>query len=327
MILRLMAAAIFVTIAFVSFSTLAPTPALAAKCGGLNQKACPPLKKGPECNKWLMKVKKICRPCGALNQRACPPLKKGPVCKPWLMKVKKVCKPCGGLNQKACPVLAQGKTCKPGLRRKAGRCVKDDSKRAILAKAKKSAQKLRPLLRSLGNAVKKISNGRTIKEIQQAFKDKRPDKITLILAKARTRATANALKKAGFRSLTLGISSAAGLAVGYARETGGVTNVDGTTPAKLYVSKTWSGGIQLGVGNDLVLSAYTANPGRIAGKSWAAIGNFDVGSGLGVVLYYDKRSLLITGVSVGVGIGSVGAGGAVGEATTTICPARACDRL
>ena len=327
MLSRGMAAAIFLAAAFVSMSTLASTPALAAKCGGLNQKACPPLKKGPVCKKWLRKVKKVCRPCGARNQRACPALKKGPVCKPWLMKVKKTCKPCGGLRQKACPALAKGRPCKPGLRRKAGRCVKDDSKRAILSKAKKSAQKLKPLLRALGTAVRKITNARTIKEIKQAFKDKRPERIALILAKARTRATAKALKKAGFRSLTLGISSAAGLAVGYARETGGVTNVDGTTPAKLYVSKTWSGGVQLGVGNDLVLSAYTSNPGRIAGKSWAAIGNYDVGSGLGVVLFYDKRSLLITGVSVGVGIGSVGAGGAVGEATTTICPARACNRL
>lgn len=322
-----MAAAIFLAVTFVSITMLAPTPALAAKCGGLNQKACPALNKGPVCQKWLTKVKKICRPCGGRNQRACPPLKKGAVCKPWLRKVKKVCKPCGSLNQKACPALAKGKPCKPGLRRKAGRCVKDDSKRAIKNKAKKSAQKLKPLLRSLGTALKTISSARTIKDIRQAFKEKRPEKIAGILARARTRAMTNALKKAGFRSLTLGISSAAGLAVGYARETGGVTNVDGTTRAKLYVSKTWSGGIQLGVGNDLVLSAYTANPGGIAGKSWAAIGNYDVGSGLGIVLFYDKRSLLITGVSVGVGIGSVGAGGAVGEATTTICPARACNRL
>lgn len=289
---RRMVSAIFLTVAF----AIAPTPALAAKCGGLNQKACRALKKGPVCQKWLRKVKKICRPCGDLNQRACP-------------------------------LLAKGKPCKPGLRKKARRCVKDDPKRAILAKARTSAKTLKPLLRSLGSVAKKIGNPRTIKEIKQAFKDKRPNKIHAIIKSAQTRAVTDGLKKEGFRSLTLGISSAASLAVGYSREAGAVTNIDATPPARLYVSKTWSGGIQFGVGNDLVLSAYTANPDSINGKSWAAIGNFDVGSGLGIVLYYDQQSLLLTGISVGVGIGSAGAGGAVGEATTTICPAKACNKL
>lgn len=277
-----------------------PLPANAANCGGVNQKACPALKKGPQCNQWLAKVKKICRPCG-------------------------------GLHQKACPVLKKGKPCKPGLKWKLGKCVKKvakgNFKTRILQNARRTSTRLKPLIRKIGQVIKTLNKNKTFADIRSAFKTGRPDKAARIVQRLKKQIGKRALLKAGFRTLTLGISSNAGVGVAFARETGVAADVNERLPAKLFVSKTWSGGVQAMVGNDVVISAYSDNNNRINGKSWAAIGSFDVGSGLGLVIYYDKKTFEPKGLTVAIGAGSVGGGGAVGRADTALCPSRACNKV
>lgn len=112
------------------------TPALAKNCGGLNQRACPVLKRGPQCDRGLKKVKGFCRrvaprpqSCGGLNQRACPALKRGPRCQPGLKRIQGFCRKvatqpqrCGGYNQRACPPLKRGPRCGSGLYNFKGWC-------------------------------------------------------------------------------------------------------------------------------------------------------------------------------------------------------------
>ncbi len=292
--------AIFVGLVALSVITAGAKPAAAASCGGLNQKVCPVFKKGPQCHKWLHNVSKKCRPCG-------------------------------GLNQKACPIFTKGKACKPGLKWKLGKCVrkaqKVDKKAKILANARKTTRRLKPLLRKIGRVIKAINKNNAVKDIKDAFKTGRPDKVALVIQRIQRQIGKRALQKAGFRTVTLGISSGVGVGVAYARETGVAGDVNETRPPKLFVSKTWSGGIQAMVGNDVVISVYTDPNYRINGKSWTAIGSFDVGTGLGLVIYYDQKTFEPKGLTVAVGAGSVGGGGAVGRADTSICPSRACNKV
>ncbi len=117
-----------------------PQSALAKSCGGLNQRACPILKKGPQCDRGLRKVRGVCvrakskpkpiriiRPkpkkCGGLNEPACPLLKRGAPCKSGLANIRGICVRCGGLNQLACPPLKKGPQCQRGLIKINGRCI------------------------------------------------------------------------------------------------------------------------------------------------------------------------------------------------------------
>ncbi len=267
--------------------------------------------------------------CGGLNQKACPIFKKGPVCRSWLTKVGKHCRPCGGLNQRACPVVKKGKSCKSGLKWKLGKCVKGKKsvKGKLLKNAKQHAQRLKPLIRQIASTLRRVNNKSTIRRLKRALKSKNPLEIQRTIHELQQQALQNAIYKAGFRTMTVGIQSSAAIAGGYGRETGAAQAVKGNNRASLYVSKTYFGGVIVGVGNDLVISAFTDQPINIGGALYAAIGNFDVGSGVGLVLWYDKRTFRIKGLSVGIGVGSVGAGGAVGHGTTYLCPSRACEKV
>ena len=267
--------------------------------------------------------------CGGLNQKACPIFKKGGRCKSWLTTVRGKCRPCGGQNQRACPITKKGKACKRGLKWKLGKCIKPKQsvKKKLLKDAKIRAQRFKPMIKTIANALRRVGNKQMIRRLKAALKSKNPNRIRNVIQDMQTRAVRIALQKAGFRTLAVGVQSSISVAGGYGRETGVATPVNGRGHTPLYVSKTYFGGIILGVGNDLVMSAFSDNPNNIDGSLYAAIGNFDVGSGVGVVLWYDKRTLLIKGVSVGIGIGSVGAGGAVGHGTTYLCPSRACNKV
>lgn len=109
-----------------AFQFTSISAANAAPCGGLNQKACPPLKPGPQCGAWLTKVNKFCRPCGGRNQRACPVLKAGKTCKPGLSRRSGRCvrlSPCGGINQRTCTKRERLFACNKGLEKRNGRCI------------------------------------------------------------------------------------------------------------------------------------------------------------------------------------------------------------
>ncbi len=267
--------------------------------------------------------------CGGHNQKVCSVFKKGGMCRNWLTNVRGVCRPCGGQNQRACPITKKGKACKRGLKWKLGKCVKPKQsvKKKLLRDARTQAQRFKPMIRTIANTLRRVGNKQMIRRLKAALKSKDPNRIRSVIQDMQTRAVQTALQKAGFRTLSVGVQSSVSVAGGYGRETGLALPVNQRGRAPLYVSKTYFGGVILGVGNDLVMSAFTDNPNNVGGALYAAIGNFDVGSGVGVVLWYDKRTLLIKGVSVGIGIGSVGAGGAIGHGTTYLCPSRACNKV
>ena len=199
--------------------------------------------------------------CGGHNQKVCPIFKKGGMCKSWLTNKRGVCRPCGGQNQTACPITKKGKACKRGLKWKLGKCVKPKQsvKKNLLKNAKNHAQRFKPMINTIANTLRRVGNKQMVRRLKAALKSKNPNRIRNVIQDMQTRAVLNALQKAGFRTLAVGVQSSIAIAGGYGR-------------APLYVSKTYFGGVILG-------------------------------------------------------IGSVGAGGAVGHGTTHLCPSRACIKV
>ena len=117
--------------------------AIAANCGGLNQRACKVFERIPSCNRGLVERGGRCvarpRPptqpivCGGLNQRACKVFERVPSCNRGLVERggRCVARPrpptqpivCGGLNQRACKVFERIPSCNRGLVERGGRCV------------------------------------------------------------------------------------------------------------------------------------------------------------------------------------------------------------
>jgi len=118
--------------------------------------------------------------------------------------------------------------------------------------------------------------------------------------------------------MTVGIASSGAVLYGRAIETGASLDANRQRAPRLYQSTVESLGIQVQVGNDLVMSGFISANDAIGGRAYGATGNFDVGSGTGVTLWYDVRTLALIGFSVGMGIGSVGGGGAFLDANTTV---------
>jgi hypothetical protein len=259
-------------------------------------------------------------PCGGLNQRACPLLKKGPQCGQWLVNVNKFCRPCGGLNQRACPIIAKGPTCKPGLSRKNNMCVEAKSTAAskILNDAKRRAQQLKPLINNLAALVRTIGRSKMAR-IKALLKAKKPDDVRKVIeSTGDIAATYMLMKRLGFNTMTVGIESSGSIGVGYARETGASLDINKRARPRLYVTNSFFGGVIANVGNDIAISAYKSGNGAIGGPALGALGSFDVGTGVGITIWYNKVTLQAIGVSVNVGIGNVGAGGAVVDAKTTV---------
>jgi hypothetical protein len=127
-------------------------PAQAKNCGGYNQKACPVIRPGPQCDRWLRNVRGRCLRCGGVNQRACAALKSGPQCRSGLRKVRSRCLRlvCGGLNQSGCPGFNK---CDRGLvySLRTKRCGKSKFMAAIAGAAGKIAQTSKLCKRLLGS--------------------------------------------------------------------------------------------------------------------------------------------------------------------------------
>jgi hypothetical protein len=289
----------------------------AASCGGPNRHACKkfpnPFK--PFCDQWLRNVNGICRPCGGNNQQSCMVASKGTVCKQWLRRVDGTCRPCGQRRQPACPITAGGPTCKSPLIASHGLCVTkaDASKIArVLDESRQRAQKLKPLIDDVAALLRRIGNGRTISDIQNFAKANKPDNIRAILLQdPQISATFALMRNFGFNATTLGVESSISFGGGYARETGGSIDLSGHKRTRLYAANSFFGGLIANVGNDIVISAYTAQNDRVDGQLLGAYGSFDVGSGVGVTIWYNTQTFVAQGLSVNIGIGNVGAGGAV----------------
>ena len=135
--------------------------------------------------------------CGGLNQKACPIFKKGGRCKSWLTTVKGKCRPCGGQNQRACPITKKGKACKRGLKWKLGKCSKPKQsvKNKLLKDAKKSAQRFKPMIKTIANTLKRVGNKQTIRRLKTALKSKNPNRIRNVIQDMQTQSRSHRFTK------------------------------------------------------------------------------------------------------------------------------------
>jgi hypothetical protein len=263
--------------------------------------------------------------CGGLNQQACKkfPNPLQPACQQWLHDVKGVCHPCGGQREQACPILAKGPPCKPPLSTTHGVCVtKEDAGKIarISSQSKQHAQKWKPLINQMVALLRRIGNSKTKSNVSNFAKAHKPERIRDLINQDPTApAVAALMRQLGFNSMTLGIESSVSFVGGYARETGGSFETDLHTPgAKLYATNSFFGGIIANVGNDLVISAYTAHYDQVGGQLIGAVGSFDIATGVGVTIWYNTRTFEANGVSVNIGIGNIGGGGAFAFADTKV---------
>lgn len=266
-------------------------PSQAKSCGGLNQKACAFFKKGPECDAWLYKSHGRCRPCGSKGQRNCPILKRGRACKPGL-----------GIRHGRCVAASQT------FWGRVGHAFTPHSLDRAKAEAKKRARAVKPIVDTL---MRVMPRGREAKDIIMAIqrKDARAAQ-NILLNKPGMRDAFRQMRRAGFRSATVGIESSAAYGVGAGHETGISIDLDLRNPPRLYTMTSLAGGYYFGGGNDLVISALRPRNDRIGGHAIGTAAEFDVGSGGGVNMWFAPKPFDFAGFSVGIGIGSVGGGGA-----------------
>jgi hypothetical protein len=263
-------------------------------------------------------------PCGGLNQPVCKkfPNPLNAQCGQWLRNVSGYCRPCGGRNQQACAVLAKGPVCRPGLERRGGTCVaaRADLKDRMLADARQRARRLKPLIDGMAAFARGFDRGKTAR-LRAAVKARNAGTVrTEVIGDPRAFAMKRLMLRFGFNTMTVGIESSASFVAGAMRETGASMDLHEQAGPKLYVTNAVLGGVIANVGNDIAISAWTARNGAIDGPAWGAMGSFDVLTGIGITIWYAKQTLQPIGVSVNIGIGNVGAGGAVVHATTWLCP-------
>jgi hypothetical protein len=219
-------------------------------------------------------------------------------------------------------VGAKGPVCKPPYIRSHGICVTraDASKHArILADAKRQVRKLKPLIDKMAAVLRKIGKSRTITNIKRSVKSGKPEQIARILTgQSETEGLFRLMRRAGFNTTTLGIESSGSFGAGYARETGGSIDINKRARTRLYTANSFLGGYVANVGNDVVISAYTARNDDIGGALLGAYGSFEVGSGVALTIWYDTHTLLVQGLSVNIGVGNVGAGGAFVYVSTKV---------
>lgn len=185
----------------------------------------------------------------------------------------------------------------------------------MLKKAKQQYKKWKPTIQLIA-ASRKIISPRQIKAL---IKARNPRQFQRALeSHPRVQLLYEALKSTGFRTLTVGLESSGSLGVGYARETGASLDTAQRHKPRLYWANSAYGGGIANVGNEIVLSAYTARNADIGGKALGAMGSFNVGSGVGVTIWYNPSDLYPIGFSINLGIGSIGAGGAVASARTRV---------
>ncbi len=118
--------------------------------------------------------------------------------------------------------------------------------------------------------------------------------------------------------MTVGISSGGALVVGGGLETGASLDTYRRRPAYLYQSKALSVGGQAVVGNDIAISAWVSRNHCIGGKAVGVTVSGDVGSGVGAIIWFDKRTGRYIGFTALIGAGSVGGGVAVIKSNTIV---------
>lgn len=276
------------------------TPAQAADCGGKNQKACPAIKKGPQCGPWLHKdKKKICRPCGGKNQRACPAVKKGPQCKAWLSKDKrKICRPCGHRNGKACPAVKKGPRCQKGLKPSKGICVTKPQKASknMLKQVDALIKKNTTHIKALGQVRSCMRKDGRKKALKRAYKRRdsaaaqrivnacvTPSIKSKLSGKPRGLGGNNASRGPYFKTLSIGAGAGFIIGGGVSGDAGVVISLN-SPGVRFYTNREFSYGAGLSVGADVIvgLSRQQLQTGEDKGRAIAAAGKYLAGGGVSV---------------------------------------------
>jgi hypothetical protein len=309
------------------------TPSEAASCGGKNEKACKISKKGPQCKKWLRKVKGKCKPCGGKDQQVCKILSKGPQCKPWTRKVKKKCRACGGKGQRACAVLAKGKVCKSGLKRKKGKCQPDRNS-ALRDHSKTVLDNMGPVLTNLSSLRQCLASTNRKKGLKAAIKDRDTTKAGNLVdeclsdnmrrnlrrkpqglaigSAARNASTDTDVDDNFFNTLSIGVGGGVIFVVGGSADAGVVIDLTRKKHVRIYTSAETAFGAGANIGADLIvgLGRDPLRRGKYKNIAVVGAGKYLAGGGVAVVFDYGDPSLdLFDGIAIS---GGAGAGAEVG---------------
>lgn len=182
--------------------------------------------------------------------------------------------------------------------------------------ARKEAKKIKSVARDIRHA---LPTGAEARKLARAIRDKDGRAVQALLrTNSGLRNSLKGLKRMGFNTITVGVESSGSYFVGGAHETGFTMDIDFDRTPRIYTTTSLSGGYHFGGGNDLAFSFFKSGHNRIGGHAFGSIAEFDVGTGAGVNMWFSAKPFDFAGFSLGVGIGSVGGGGAVTYALTKV---------
>ena len=252
--------------------------------------------------------------CGGLNQKACPAIRKGPVCNRWLRKVKKVCRPCGGLNQRACAVVAKGRVCKPGLRRKKGRCVpRGNDNAALRARAKKLTRMNKPHIAALASVRKCLNQPGRKKNFVRAIKKRDTNRAAQVAnqcisvdTKRKLRARPLGVTEGDddkfFNTLSVGVGGTGSFIIGGALDAGIVFDFNRWWHVRLYTNREFIFGYGFNVGADVVVGLGRDPSRRGQWRHTAVVFGGKYLYGGGVAVEFERFKFDGFSVSGGVGV-------------------------
>jgi hypothetical protein len=282
-------------------------------CGHKDQRACPALRKGPECFDYTQKIHGICRARGGQGEKQYEKVLGfiGFDCKPGYQKdpnKKGYCTACGDLNQPSCEAARKGPQCDKGLKaKKAGgwkKCVPDDGVERELKKRATAqiAKDFQEILSIVVKARNDRSQRDTVRAAVSSYRKGVEPVAKSAIAKTPSgpgasssaaygieplelpsgpaaRSPAGGNQSDSFRSWTIGAGLDANLGVGVSGETGMAFSTAGAG-AKGYTS--FSTDFQIGFGGSggitvgLSTSAYNRQGGKSLGYKLSVDSILDV---------------------------------------------------
>ena len=230
-----------------------------------------------------------------------------------------------GYNRTVWPVTGRG-ACKPrnpcasGLKKKRGFCVKQRQRQGgkLLNIANRDRKRIERLVIELAKSLSPYRHVQNVRFLRDLIKSKNANAIQrAVYRQPRLRLALDALRVAGFKTMTVGVASSLSVGVGGALETG--VSLDTAKRRRPYIFQTrgYSAGLSLQAGNNVVISGYLDPNDRIGNRptrylqKWKPSQGFVSSidgfvAGVGVALWYDYNNRF-SGFSVSYSMGSVGA--------------------
>ena len=224
--------------------SLAPTPAQAGKCGGLNQRTCTVFERPG-------------KPCDG-NLRMTSPV--GGKCVRRAAKPKPKPRACGGRNQAACTVLQRpGRPCDNGLiltKAIGGRCIaKTFDQDKVLRSASRQLEALRAVTACMGQRDRKASFKRFVDQRATAAATRLVE--TQCLTPQRRADLRRPVSDGGggtktFNTLTIGIGAGVQVIGSVAVDSGIAIDLNGKRKARFYTNAALGAGVGIGIGADVI---------------------------------------------------------------------------